>query len=361
MKKVFKIVMFVVLGLLVVGTFYMLWKKSQPEKTSFSTTSAIITTIEKKTIATGRVEPRTLVAIKPHISGIITEIYKEAGQQVKAGDIIAKVQVIPDMVSLSSAESRVKRAQIALDKAQIDYDRQKSLYEKGVISLETYQTAQIQLKSTQVDLLDAQNNYDLMKDGITRNAGSYSNTLIRSTIDGMILDIPQKVGSSVIQSNNFNDGTTIATIANMKDMVFIGKIDETEVGKISVGMPIVLVIGALDGLTFDAVLEYISPQGVSDGGAIMFEIKAAVKMQDNIFIRSGYSANAQIILDKKENILAVPESALFFANDSVFVEIQHPTDTLVFNRKAVKLGLSDGIHSEILEGVEQKDKLKLAK
>lgn len=360
MKKFLKISAIVILVVLVLGTFYMLWKKSQPEKTSFSTTSPIVTTIENKTVATGKVEPRTVVQIKPQISGIITEIYKEAGQQVKAGDVIAKVQIIPDMVSLSAAELRIKRAQIALEKAQIDYDRQKSLFDKGVISQEAYQTATIELKSSQVDLVDAQNNYDLMKEGITRNASNYSNTLIRSTINGMILDIPQKVGSSVIQSNNFNDGTTIATVANMKDMIFVGKIDETEVGKIKVGMPIVLVIGALEGKTFDATLEYIAPQGISDGGAIVFEIKAAVSLSDDVFVRSGYSSNAQIILEKKENILALPESALIFEKDSVFVEVQ-TKDTLVFDKRAVKLGLSDGINIEVLEGVTQNEKIKLVK
>ncbi|MBP6231153.1 MAG: efflux RND transporter periplasmic adaptor subunit [Paludibacteraceae bacterium] len=359
MKKVLKIVVIILLIALVIGTFFMLWKKSQPEKTTFSTTSPLITTIEKKTVATGKVEPRTLIEIKPNISGIIIAIYKEAGQTVKAGDVIAKVQVIPDMLSLSSAESRINRAKIALEKAQLDYNRQKKLFDKGVISQEAYQESSIQLKISQVDLLDAQNSYDLLKEGITRNSDSYSNTLIRSTIDGMILDIPQKVGSSVILSNTFNAGTTIATIANMKDMIFIGKIDETEVGRIAVGMPVVLVIGALEGLTFDAELEYISPQGTSDGGAVVFDIKAAVTMPSDVFIRSGYSANAQIVLEKKENILALPESTLLFENDSVFVEVQ-TADTLVFEKRAVQVGLSDGINIELLKGVTAKEKLKLA-
>ena len=357
MKKIIKIILIVVLAVLVIGTFVLLWKKSQPQKVVFTTITPVVMTIENKTVATGKVEPRNQIEIKPNISGIITAIYKKSGQTVKAGDVIAKVQVIPDMLSLNSAESRLNKAKIAVEQSQIDFNRQKMLFDKGVISKETYEKSTIDLKTSKEDLSDAQNNYDLIKEGITRNASKYSNTLIRSTIDGMILDIPQKVGSSVIQSNNFNDGTTIAKIANMNDMIFVGKIDETEVGKIKVGMPIQLVIGALDGLKFDAVLEYISPQGVTENGAIVFEIKAAVNMPKDVFIRSGYSANAQIILSKKENVLTIPESTLIFEKDSTFVEVQ-TKDTLVYQKRSVKVGLSDGVNIEVVKGVVAGEKIK---
>ncbi|NCC98902.1 MAG: efflux RND transporter periplasmic adaptor subunit [Bacteroidia bacterium] len=358
MKKVFRIIGIVLLIGVVVATFVFLWKKSQPEKEVFETVSPSIQTIEKKTLATGKIQPRDEVAIKPQISGIIVSLEKEAGEIVKKGDIIAKVRVVPEMGALNSAETNLKKSKIALEKAQSDYNRQERLYKKGVVSQSDFEDIEVNLKNAKENLIDAQNSYDIIKDGITKNSANSSNTLIRATVDGTILDVPQKVGNSVIQSNTFNDGTTIATIANMGDMLFVGKIDETEVGKLKEGMPIKLLVGALEGRLFDADLEYIAPKGTEENGAVMFEIKAAVDIPDDVFIRAGYSANAQIVLAKSDSVMSIPESSLKFSGDSTYVEVRSTKDTLLFEKRPVVIGLSDGLNIEIKQGLQMQDIIK---
>lgn len=358
MKKVFRIIGIVLLIGAVIATFVFLWKKSQPEKEVFETVSPSIQTIEKKTLATGKIQPRDEVSIKPQISGIIVSLEKEAGEIVKKGDIIAKVRVVPEMGALNNAETNLKKSKIALEKAQIDYNRQETLYKKGVVSQSDFEDTEVNLKNAKENLIDAQNSYDIIKDGITKNSANSSNTLIRATVDGTILDVPEKVGNSVIQSNTFNDGTTIATIANMGDMLFVGKIDETEVGKLKPNMPIKLLIGALEGRMFDANLEYIAPKGTEENGAVMFEIKAAVKIPDDVFIRAGYSANAQIVLAKSDSVMSIPESALKFSGDSTYVEVRSTKDTLLFEKRPVVIGLSDGLNIEIKQGLKMKDIIK---
>lgn len=354
-----RIVMFVLIGVVVIGTFVFLWKKSQPEVQVFELVKPTIGTIEKKTVATGKVEPRDEVLIKPQISGIVEKVYKIAGQMIKAGDIIAKVKVIPEMSQLTSAESRVNVGQISLDQAKSEYDRQNSLYKKGVISKDEFEKTDASYKKTVEELENAKESLQILREGISKRSAKYSTTQIKATISGMILDIPIKVGSSVIQSNNFNEGTTIASVANMTDMIFKGKIDETEVGRVNKGMPITLTIGALQDKKFPAVLEYVSPKGVEENGAILFEIKAAAKIPDSVFVRAGYSANAEITLGKKEKILIVPENTVEFSNDSAFVNVlkeEKPVQT--FTRKFVKVGMSNGISIEIVKGVSLKDRLR---
>ncbi|HBK31525.1 MAG TPA: efflux transporter periplasmic adaptor subunit, partial [Porphyromonadaceae bacterium] len=237
MRRVLKIAGLVLVALLVIGTFVFLWQKSRPKVTKYTIETATMGTIEKRTVATGKVEPRNEILIKPQISGIISEVYKEAGDKVEAGDIIAKIQVVPDMASLSSAESRVSRAQLALDQSRRNYERDKKLFDTEVISKEEFEKVELQYKNDQEELQSATDNLSIVRTGITQSSASSSNTLIRSTISGMILDVPIKVGNSVIQSNNFNDGTTIASVANLNDMLFVGKIDETEVAQLSGDMP----------------------------------------------------------------------------------------------------------------------------
>lgn len=354
-----RIVLFVIIGLVVIGTFVFLWKKSQPEVQVFELVSPKIGTIEKKTVATGKVEPRDEVMIKPKISGIIEVLYKQAGQMVKAGDILAKVKVIPEMGQLTSAESRINMAKISLDQAKAEYDRQAALYKKGVVSKDDFEKTDANYKKSLEELDNAKESLKIIRDGITNRSSQYSTTQIKATISGMILDVPVKVGSSVIQSNNFNEGTTIASIANMSDMIFKGKIDETEVGRVNKGMPITLTIGALQDKKFQATLEYVSPKGIEENGAILFEIKAAAKIPDSVFVRAGYSANAEIILDKKSKVMVVPENTVEFNNDSAFVYVlkqEKPAQT--FTRKFVKVGMSDGISIEVIKGVSLKDRLR---
>lgn len=358
MKKFFRILFLVVLLALVGMTFVFLWKKSRPIQTTYEIVTVKKGNIEKKTVSTGKVEARNEIQIKPQIAGIIDKLYKEAGQAVKKGEIIARIKVIPDMVSLNSAETRVNVAKINLNQAKTDFKRQKGLFEKKVISREDFEKSTVNLNSAKEEYESARNNLDLIKNGITKKSGSQSNTLIRSTIDGKILDIPVKVGNSVIQSNNFNEGTTIATIANMNDMLFVGKVDETEVGRIHEGMPLKLSIGALGDRTFDAKLEYISPKGTEENGAIQFEVKAAARIPKDVTIRAGYSANAEIILSSVRNVLLIPESVIEFNKDTAFVQVLKTEKPQVFIRRQIKTGLSDGINIEVISGLKAGERLR---
>ena len=358
MKKFFKFFLLALLAAAVLGTFWFLWKKSRPVVKKYEIEVVKQGDIQKRTVATGKVDPRNEILIKPQMSGIIAELYKEAGDKVQAGDIIAKIKVIPDMVSLNGAQSRVERAQIAFDQSQKNFNRDTKLFVDKVISKEEFEKTQLQFSNDKEELRSAKDNLSLTRDGITANSAAYSNTLVRSTITGTILDVPVKVGNSVIQSNNFNDGTTIATVANMNDMLFVGKLDETEVGKINVGMPMDITIGALQDQKLTATLEYVSPKGKEENGAIMFEMKAAVKVPKNIFIRAGYSANAEIILSKSDNVITIPESCIEFGGDTAYVYVLKTKEPQVFTKKQVKIGLSDGIKIEVKSGLKAKDQIR---
>jgi len=358
MKKVLKIAGLSLLGLLVILTFVFLWQKSRPKEVVYHIETVTKGDIEKRTVATGKVEPRNEILIKPQMSGIISEVYKQAGEIVQTGDIIAKIQVVPDMVTLSSAESRLSRAEIALDQSRRNYERDSKLYENKVISKEEFEKVALQYKNDQEELRAASDNLSLVRTGITASSAKYSNTLVRSTVSGTILDIPVKVGNSVIQSNNFNDGTTVASVANLNDMLFVGKIDETEVGKLHEGMPMEITIGAIQNREIPATLEYVSPKGTEESGAILFEMKAAMKLPTDVFIRAGYSANAEIILDERNDVLMIPESSLEFSGDSAFVYLVKSEKPQNFERKLVKIGLSDGIHIEVQTGLQLNDKIR---
>ncbi len=356
MKKILKLTGIVLLGVVFLGTLGFLYKKSQPDPEIFNIKNPEVITIIKKTVATGSIEPRKEIEIKPQVSGIVEELFIEAGTMVKKGDVLARVNIIPDMVNLNNAESRLSRAKLNNEDAKINYDRQTSLFEKQVIAREDYQRAQLSFNSAREEMEAAGNNLDLIRKGVTRSSAKTTNTLIRSTIDGMVLDVPVKEGFSVIQANTFNAGTTIAVVADMKDMIFIGKVDETEVGKIREGMPIELTIGAIDNEVFNAILKYIAPKGKIENGAIQFEIKADLLLKENQFIRSGYSANANIVLDHRDSVLTIPEGLLKFEKDSAFVEVESSPHK--YEKRFVKTGLSDGINIEITEGLSKTDKVK---
>ena len=359
MKKYVKIALVVVVAAIFVGTFAFLYSKSKPQIKQYEIVTPEITDLEKTTVATGKVEPRDEILIKPQISGIVDQVYKEAGQTVKKGEVIAKVKVIPELGQLNSAENRLRLAEINTKQAETEFARMKKLYQDKLISKEEYEKSEVSVKQAREEKATSKDALDIIKEGITKKSASYSNTMIRSTIDGLILDVPVKAGNSVIMSNTFNDGTTIATVANMNDLIFRGNIDETEVGRIHEGMPIKLTIGALQNLTFDATLEYISPKGVEQNGANQFEIKAAIKVPDSVNIRSGYSANAEIVLDKASKVIAIPESTIEFSGDSTFVWVL--TDSVPeqkFTRRQVTTGLSNGIKLEIKKGLTMKEKVR---
>jgi HlyD family secretion protein len=357
-KRIVKITLGLALLGVFVWTFYFLFQKSEEVPVVFQTITPFDTTIVKKTVATGSVIPRKEVNMKSQVSGIIEKMFVEAGQQIKQGDIIARVKIIPNMVNLANAENRLNQAMISYENAQSDYERNALLLKQQVIAQADILPIELKLKSSKEELAAAENNLQLIKEGVTKSAGSATNTLIRSTISGMVLDVPVKEGSNVIESNTFNEGTTIASVANMGEMIFEGKVDESEVGKIKQGMPLILTIGAIDTESFKANLEYIAPKGVTENGAIQFLIRAAIaKSQGGSFLRAGYSANADIILDSRTKVLAVPEMVLQFDKDKTFVELQ--TAPNKFEKRYIKTGLSDGVNMEVLEGLSKTDKIKV--
>lgn len=359
MKKYGKLIIAAIVALIFIGTFVFLWQKSQPKEVFYSEFTPKMDTLQRTTVITGKIEPRNEVNVKPQISGIITEILKEAGQYVQAGEVIAKVKVIPEMGQLSSAESRVRLANINVRQAEVDFEREKNLYEQKLVSADEYDKVLQKLNQAKEELKGAVDALDVVRNGVSRSNASMSSTLIRSTISGVILDIPVKVGNSVILSNTFNDGTTIASVANMNDLIFRGNIDETEVGQLVTGMPMKITIGALQDVSFDASLEYVSPKAVESNGANQFEIKAAVTSLADSKIRSGYSANAEIVLARAENVLTVPESAIEFQGDSTFVYIvKGEGQEKTYQRTAVTTGLSDGVSIEIKKGLTAKDRVR---
>lgn len=359
MKKVGKIILFVFLGGIVLSTFLFLANKSRPKTTVYEIITPARDTIENKTIATGKVEPRDEILIKPQISGIVSEVLKEAGQMVKINDIIATVKVIPEMGQLNTAESRLRVAEINLKQVETEYARQKQLFEKNIISKEEYDESKAIYDKALEEKDNANDALDIVREGVSKRYANLSNTQIRSTISGMILDVPIKAGNSVIQANTFNDGTTIASVANMNDLIFRGNIDETEVGKVKEGMPMTLTIGAITGQKFDAKLEYISPKGVEQNGAVLFEMKAAVNVPDSVYIRAGYSANAEIVLASAVDVISIPESCVEFSNDSAFVyKMVEEKPLQVFDKTYITVGLSDGINIEVKSGLTLEEKIR---
>ena len=359
MKKYSKLIMAALIAVVFVGTFVFLYQKSQPKPVVYNEFTPKVTDISKVTVITGKIEPRDEVSVKPQISGIITHLYKQAGDMVSSGEVIAKVKVIPDMGQLSSAEARVRLAGINLKQAQVDFDREESLYRQRLVSEEEYDKQKQALSQAREEMAAAQDALEVVRDGVSKSNANASSTLIRSTISGLILDVPVKVGNTVVLSNTFNDGTTIATVANMNDLIFRGNIDETEVGRLVEGMPMKITVGALQDLRFDAVLEYVSPKAVENNGANQFEVKAAVTAVRDGKIRSGYSANAEIVLAKAEGVLSVPESAIEFSGDSTFVYVVGGTgEQKTYRRTHVVTGLSDGVNIEIKSGITTKDKVR---
>ncbi len=341
-----------------VWTFYFLFQKSNKPPQVFETIIPFDTSIIKKTVATGSVTPRREVNMKSRVSGIIDKLFVVAGQEIKEGNVIARIKIIPDMMNLANAENRLNTAKLNYNNTKLDYDRNKLLLEQNVISKSEMQVFELRLKTSEEEMLAAENQLQIVKDGVSKSGQSVSNTLVKSTITGMVLDVPVKEGGQVIESNTFNEGTTICSVANMGEMIFEGKLDESEVGKVQSGMNIVLTIGAIDKESFKAKLEYIAPKGLSENGAMQFLIRASIGKENSSFLRAGYSANADIILDRRDSVLAIPESVLQFEKDKTFVEIE--TSPQVFQKQWIETGLSDGINIEVVKGLKKGDKIKMA-
>ena len=373
MKKRATIVTLVVIVVLFSTSMYWLYSKNIENPVVYTTQSPATETIIKKTVATGSIIPKEEVLIKPNISGIIDEIFVEAGEYVEAGDLLAKVKVVPNVSSLNSAKNninsintQVETAKLAFQNQENIYNRQKGLYEKGVISANEFDTAQLsydqakqRYKQEQISLTNARQNYDIVKTGTTSGMGAAANTEIRATVSGMVLDIPVKTGNQVIEANNFNDGTTIATIADVGNMIFEGKVDESEVGKITEDLPLEITVGAIENKKFDAILDYIAPKGVEENGAIQFEIKGTLTKKDSTFIRAGLSANASIILARADSVMALKEALIQYDSKTKDPYVEVEVGDQKFERKDIELGISDGINVEIKNGISEEDKIKV--
>jgi HlyD family secretion protein len=359
MKKGVTITVLILIALVFFGALYYLYAKNQESPIVFETDKAEVKTIIKSTIATGNIVPDEEVLIKPNISGIIEAVYIKAGENVKAGDLIAKIKVVANVSNLSNSQNQVKTTKIELDNQEKLYQRQKTLFDKGVISANDFDAAQLAYNQAKQNYKASIQGLDIIKTGTSSGLGNYANTLIRSTVNGMVLDVPVKVGNQVIESNNFNEGTTIASVADIGRMIFVGKVDEAEVGKIKLNMPIEITVGAIDNKKFSAVLTYIAPKGKTENGAIQFEIKATMTNRDDTFIRAGLSANASIILEKAEKVLSVKESLIQFdkKTQKPYIEIENSPQK--FQRKDVVLGVSDGIYVEVKSGIKSTDKIKV--
>jgi HlyD family secretion protein len=359
MRKGATITILIFIAVVFFGALYYLYAKNQESPVVFETEKSETKTIIKNTIATGNIVPDEEVLIKPNISGIIEAVYIKAGQSIKAGDLIAKIKVVANVSNLSSSQNQVQSTKIELDNQEKLFKRQKTLFDKGVISTNDFQAAEVAYSQAKQNYNAARQGFDIVKTGTASGLGNYANTLIRSTVNGMVLDVPVKVGNQVIESNNFNEGTTIASVADVGRMIFVGKVDESEVGKIKVNLPIEITVGAIENKKFDALLTDIAPKGKTENGAIQFEIKASLTNRDDTFIRAGLSANASIILDKAENVLAIKESLVQFdpKTQKPFVEVE--TASQKFERHDVTLGVSDGIYVEVKSGVKSTDKIKI--
>ena len=347
-----------VLGALWAAAFFI--KSNSKSAITYETQKPFITNIEKKTVATGKVVPEDEIEIKPQISGIIEKIFMEEGEMVKSGDLIARIKVVPNEQALNQARGRVRNAELALNNVTIEYNRNKALFDKGVISNQDFNNLQLQYDQAQQELSNARSDYQIIRRG-SAGGSATANTNIRATVDGTILEIPVEEGDQVIQSNNFNDGTTIATIADLSKMIFEGKVDEGEVAKLQIGTPLKISLGAVEGKELDAKLRFIAPKGVEETGAVQFKIEGDVEVNDSIFIRAGYSANASMILEKKDSILVIPEALLQFdkETDKPYVEVAvGNVEDQKFERKDIEIGISDGVNVEIVSGLVEEDLVK---
>lgn len=355
MKKVIVVLAIIIIAGLFLGTGYFLYQKSEEPPIVYEIDTPFKTDIVKKTIATGTIMPRKEIVMKSQVSGVVEELYVKEGTKVKVGQLIAKIKIIPNVVSLNNAEAQLKAAKINHANAEKELKRQKELYEEKIISEFDYNQYLVDYKLKNQELEAAENNLELIREGSSRQSGNSSN-LVKSTVDGMVLEIPVKEGSFIIESNTFNEGSSIATIADMNEMIFEGKVDESEVGRIREGMDLILSVGAIEGEFFNANLEFISPKGTSEEGAIKFDIKAAISLKEDLFLRAGYSATADILLEKRENVLAIKESNLLFDNGKTYVEVM--VGNQKFEKREVITGLSDGINIQVDGGLSETESIK---
>ena len=356
-----KILKYIGITLLISGALFAaayFIKTNDKSAIIYETKTIITTSIEKKTVITGKVIPEDEVEIKPQIQGIIDALFVEEGDKVKTGDLLAKIKVVPNEQNLNSAEGRLANSRIVLKNTQIEFKRNKDLFDKGIISRQDFDNIQLRYNQSKLDVSNAVSDLQIIRLGSKGGAAS-ANTNIRATVPGTVLEIPVEEGFQVIASNSFNAGTTIATIADLNKMIFEGKVDEAEVGKLIVGMPLEVNLGAIEDQSLEAKLKFIAPKGNEEQGAVQFKIEADLFLNDSIFVRAGYSANASLILERKDNVMAVEESLLQFDRETEkpYVEIQIGDQK--FERRDIEIGLSDGVNVEVLSGLTEDDQIKV--
>ena len=357
MNKIVKYILITLLVLAALWAAVFFIKSNSKSSTTYETQKPFISSIEKKTVATGKLIPEDEVEIKPQISGIIEKIYLEEGVLVKAGDLIAKIKVVPNEQTLNQSRGRVRTSEISLNNTKIEYNRNKSLFDKGVISSQDFNALQLRFDQATQELQNARADYQIIRKG-SAGGSSSANTNIRATVAGTVLEIPVEEGDQVIQSNTFNDGTTIATIADLTKMIFEGKVDEGEVGKLKVGTALKITLGALEGVELDAKLKFIAPKGLEETGAVQFKIEGDVDVKGDVFIRAGYSANAAIVLEKKEDILVISEALLQFDKKTSKPFVELSVGDQKWERKDIETGISDGVNIEIVSGLTESDEVK---
>ena len=345
-----------VLGFMFSMAYYI--KTNSRSAITYETEKLSYETIEEKIVATGSVIPEDEVNIVPQISGIIDEIYVEEGEEVNEGDLLAKIKVVPNEQALNSAEGRVKTSRIILNNSKKEFDRNKKLFDKGVISEQEFNSIELRYNQDAQNLDNAMSDLQIIKLGSIGGSAA-TNTIVRSTVKGTVLVVPIKEGDQVIEANTFNPGTTISTVADLSKMIFEGMVDEGEVGKLSVGLPLKISLGAIEDKEYEAKLTLISPKGADVAGAIQFKIEGEVYLDNEFIVRAGYSANASIVTDIKENVLAINEALIQYDNKSKkpFVEVQIADQK--FERRDIEIGVSDGVYAEILSGVTEKDNIKV--
>lgn len=345
-----------ILGALFAAAFFI--KTNNKSVIEYDTQTVITTSIEKKTVVTGKVIPEDEVEIKPQIQGIIEALFVEEGDLVNTGDLLAKIKVVPNEQNLNSAEGRLANSRIVLKNAEIELNRNKDLYEKGIISKQNFDNVQLRFNQSKQDVSNAVSDLQIIRSGSKGGAAS-ANTNIRATVPGTVLEIPVEEGFQVIASNSFNAGTTIATIADLNKMIFEGKVDEAEVGKLRVGMPLEVSLGAIEDQALDARLKFIAPKGNEEQGAVQFIIEADLFLNDSIFVRAGYSANASLVLERKDSIMAIPEALLQFDRETEkpYVEVQ--VEDQKFERRDIEIGISDGVNVEVISGLTKEDQIKV--
>ncbi|HET7810592.1 MAG TPA: efflux RND transporter periplasmic adaptor subunit [Steroidobacteraceae bacterium] len=353
MKSIIKYLVLGVIAVVFVGTLVFLYRKSQQDPVVYQTDVPERMTIVKKAVATGKVIPRREIEVKAQVSGVVEKLYVEPGQVVRKGQVLARIALRPSMLNVSQAESQLQSAKLSLQNQASDLERYRALAAQGVISKSQFNTYSTNYDLQKEAVASAENTLALLRTGASK--GMVSN-MIPATIDGTVLDVPNKEGAFIVETSTFQSGTTVATLADMNDMIFEGLVDESEVGKLKEGMELVLNVGALPGKPFAARLEYIAPKGVTDQGTIKFTIRAAVSLDKDLFLRSNYSANADIVLDKREDALAINEGDLIVEGDKTYVEVE--TAPQVFRKHEIKTGLSDGIHIEVVSGLSADEKIK---